>query len=411
MITINKLFFRRLREEWKLRIRTLKILADWTVVLYILAPFFVAFGYEYISWWKQTPSWIKEVPIFVIWGLGLFFASIGSMRMFIQEGDQLFLLQHAKWIKGLKIRGFLYSLISFSLQTVFVVCILSPLFTLNYHYTLEQIFSFGLFILLAKLMFSQMKLFIQDHISSISRNILYFIIVAMSVSIVCFTQVYNHLSILLLIDMGLLVGSLLLMYKKLNRGRTFFIDVSYEQQMSMKMFSFIIKMDGLQEKKNILGKNRPFFFRHSNVLFQERSKRNIIMEIMLKTIFRNSMYLRDYFQMTAVYTVAILVVPIWLKWILWFLFGVIFVIYGNSFFKRVLSSEFMSRYRWPQSCALEAKKKFIQWFILPSFLIFGIAVGVSYSLGGVLFMLLLSWFVRLMIIRLFFYLESKGLVR
>src|SRR5690606_10798652 len=122
----------------------------------------------------------------------------------------------------------------------------------------------------------------------------------------------------------------------------------------------IIKMDGLQEKKNILGKNRPFFFRHSNVLFQERSKRNIIMEIMLKTIFRNSMYLRDYFQMTAVYTVAILVVPIWLKWILWFLFGVIFVIYGNSFFKRVLSSEFMSRYRWPQSCALEAKKKFIQ---------------------------------------------------
>jgi hypothetical protein len=94
-----------------------------------------------------------------------------------------------------------------------------------------------------------------------------------------------------------------------------------------------------------------------------------------------------------------------------FLFGVIFVLNGSSFFKQVLSSEFMSLYKWSQSSVDESKKKFIRLFIFPSFLIFGITVGVSYPFLIMLLMIPLSLIVSLMIIRLFFYMEKKGIVR
>lgn len=62
MITANSLFIKRLSAEWRNNLSALKLIADWTVIVYIIIPFVCLGIYQYVLWWRTPPEGLALIP-------------------------------------------------------------------------------------------------------------------------------------------------------------------------------------------------------------------------------------------------------------------------------------------------------------------------------------------------------------
>ncbi|MDF9408381.1 MAG: Bacterial ABC transporter protein EcsB [Pelotomaculum sp. PtaB.Bin013] len=125
MISAAQIFFRRVKSEWKFQYKVWKTAIDWTVGLYILLPAVLISLDGYVSLWKNQYGWIETLPFY--WPLTAIyiFAWAGGTRTFLEEGDQLFLLQRKSWIRRIMALGAGYTtMLNFllSLLVFFLVC-------------------------------------------------------------------------------------------------------------------------------------------------------------------------------------------------------------------------------------------------------------------------------------------------
>ncbi|XBO85732.1 ABC transporter permease [Bacillus licheniformis] len=88
----RSLFFSRLKADCLYQLRIIKLVIDWTVALYIVLPAAGIGVYQYIKW-------LNGGSFHNGWQAGLIvlapavFTLFGSVRTFLMEADQLYLLQ------------------------------------------------------------------------------------------------------------------------------------------------------------------------------------------------------------------------------------------------------------------------------------------------------------------------------
>lgn len=122
----GRLFRRRVLSHWKYQISVMKSVVDWTVMLYILIPFLFIGGGLYMELWTSPlPAWFVWVPHQMAAVLLLYMFS-GSILLFVEEGDMLFLRQHPYWMKGLMVRGVSYSLFITGLKGLLFFLLVLP---------------------------------------------------------------------------------------------------------------------------------------------------------------------------------------------------------------------------------------------------------------------------------------------
>lgn len=98
MITVSRLFFRRVIADWKYQYQVWKSAVDWIVALYIVIPFSAGFMYYYLTWWRAVPGWLEYIPLNTLSAIIVVFAWSGTISIFVEGADQLFLLQRKVWI-------------------------------------------------------------------------------------------------------------------------------------------------------------------------------------------------------------------------------------------------------------------------------------------------------------------------
>lgn len=99
MITPTQLFFRRAGSDWKYQYGVWKTAVDWTVALYIVIPAVLIGLNGYALLWKNQYGWMEGLSFsWLLIALYLFTWS-GRIRTFMEEGDQLFLLQRKGWVR------------------------------------------------------------------------------------------------------------------------------------------------------------------------------------------------------------------------------------------------------------------------------------------------------------------------
>ncbi len=387
MMTVTRLFLRRIVSDWKYQYQTLRAAVDWTVALYIVIPFAYIFIDYYLSLWRTVPGWLFSIPLNALVGIILVFIWSGTVRIFLEDADQLFLLQRKEWISRIIKYSLGYSVGSNLLATSFLLIILAPLLLFLYSFSAVEIIWLTFFIVVFKTCAGIVKQLVELRFKgwpqTIIRTVLFLI-----------TSVYLRESVVFLLSQSnlfylsgliLLVALIRILFMRMNLQGSFYEDIFREKTAKLRLAKVMLHTSGVYVKKPT--RKRPLLFRNSNLLFKKRNPVNGLVEMCLKSELRNDKDVKFYLQMVGTSIIAILVFPPDYGWLLWFVFSIMITNFVLLFWKEVIKDPFVCLFPWLPETKIVAMRKAIFLMALPGQLILGIVVVVkNHSLLGGLVM-------------------------
>src|SRR5690554_2344582 len=112
MRNIHLLFWQRLRSDWRFQFSIFKmVIEDWVVALYIVVPGLALFLHTYRGWWLEPPTLFHYLPLETLLPIVVIFCWSSTLRIFVEEADQLFLYQHTSWHKGIVTYSVIYNIL------------------------------------------------------------------------------------------------------------------------------------------------------------------------------------------------------------------------------------------------------------------------------------------------------------
>lgn len=387
-MTARQLFYRRLRQEWTYQYKAWRSAIDWTVMLYFIVPGLLFAGGYYATLWREVPSWMQFVPLPGAIVLLYLFASLGTVRVFLEEGDQLFLRQKPLWIHTIRSFGIRYSLIGQTLFTALLAVVALPL--LAGAYKLDAVQLTGIFMLTAlfKMVLSLVRSMLTLRFRSWRRVLL------LIASFVLGGIAYVGLQLTLWNTPFLLLGSSLTVMLLLAAAIRLRLSMrgSFEQELHNegieKMKVTAMLLGDLAEKPPLIRRKRPLLFRNSGQLFRKKTPANGLTEFAVKSFLRQWKQVQMVLQYTAAGSYAILAAPIVLKWIALGLLLVPFGAWLNVFWRDVETAGFVELFRWKPKDLLNAASKTKLAIMLPSFWVWCAIAGWStFGWWGALLML------------------------
>jgi len=376
MMTATQLFFRRVKTEWQYQYKVWKTAVDWIVWMYILIPFLIIVGSQYYAIWTEQVGWTDTFPLSLTWFMFFYLSLTGTVRLFIEEGDLLFLRQRESWMSILMRSGIIYSI----LFTVFLVSVVTViLFPIWYVYegvSFIEIIFFMIFAIVFRLnlqlikqmlsvRFEGWKLFLVNNLT---------LIIALAVfSLFLYSALLSKIGIFLLLT----VFFIYLIKRRLDMRWSFYADCLREQQQQMRLTTLFIGASGYKVERKFRNRKQPILlFSESDRLFKERSNRNIISEIFIKFVIRNKSKLLVIGQMTIVFMFALSIAPFWLKWLLLPICMFSIIHYTRSSWKELKEHSFFKLYPFSnKEETVIGVKKAIACLTLPSCFLFGLMVG------------------------------------
>jgi len=403
VVTVQKLFYKRLADHYKYQYSVLRTAVDWTIALYIIVPFFIFIGYQYVSWWLHPPGWITYVPYAILCFLLFLFAATGTIRLFVEEGDQLFLIQRPKWMHGVMRLGMMYSLVVHFVLCLLVMLILAPILLMVYKLSVLQTALLGLWLWVMR----SFGAWVKDLLSIRFMGWKYWPILCgwflafylffllgsirlLGVSPLAgialsgrFQDVAagssGHGSALLLGALIVLlgIGIYVLAKRRLLYKGTFFHDVEHEQKQRLRLTAFLLR-GILRTETPLLRHKTPLLFRNSKPLFKKRrTSANVLAEVCIKSFFRRFTQVKMYAQLVAVGIAAITLLSLWLKVAIWAAFALLFADWLKAYWKEVEAAAFVRMFTWKDWDRRIAASKAVFLIMLPGFLILSAAAGFS----------------------------------
>src|SRR5690554_3362237 len=145
-MTAAKLFLQRFLQNFRFQVKSWRLGIDWTVFVYLLIPAVIVAVAVYRSWWVETPTWMDDLSFTSFLFMFYVLAWMGSIRLFIEEADQLFLLQKRSVYLTLRLFGIGYSLVKSTVVVAFILAVFLPYLVKQQHAIHELI---RMFILLS----------------------------------------------------------------------------------------------------------------------------------------------------------------------------------------------------------------------------------------------------------------------
>ncbi|TGE38918.1 ABC transporter permease [Desulfosporosinus fructosivorans] len=386
MITVTRLFLRRVISDWKYQYQVWKSAVDWIVALYIVIPFSAGFIYYYHSWWRAVPGWLDYIPLNALTAIIVVFAWSGTIRIFVENADQLFLLQRKVWISRIIKYSLGYSIIYNLVVTALLLVILAPFLLLHYGFSLIGVVWLTILAFILKNCMGLGKQLIELRFKGWSKRILTSVVFLI-------TGVYVNQSVGLLLNRkGLFYLSMLallivlgrLLYKRVKLRGAFSEDVAREQTAKLRLAKYMLQSAGTYVKKPRFNRKRPLLFRNSNLIFKKRNPVNGLVEMCLKSKLRNDIDIMSYFRMLGASSVAILIFPSDYGWLLWFAFSIMITNVVWLFWQEAINDPFVCLFPWSPETKLVAMRKAIFLMALPGQLMLGVVVAIKTHswLGG-----------------------------
>jgi len=386
MITVTRLLLRRIVSDWKYQYQALRTAVDWIVALYYVIPCLAISLYFYLSWWRAVPGWLLFIPLNALLGIILVFIWSGTVRIFLEDADQLFLLQRKVWISRIIKYSLGYSVGSNLLTTSFLLIILAPFLLLRYGFSPVEIIWVTFFIFEFKTCAGIGKQLVELRFKGWTQTIIRVVLFLM-------TSVYLRESVVFLIsqsDLFYLSGLLILvalsrlLYIRMNLQGAFLEDIFREKNVKLRLAKIMLQKMGTYVKKPRFSRKRPLLFRNSNLLFKERNPMNGLVEMFLKSELRNEKDVMFYLRMVGVSIFAILVFPPDYGWLLWFVFSLMITNFVLLFWQEAIKDPFVCLFPWLPETKMVAMRKAIFLMALPGQLILSVVVAVKTHswLGG-----------------------------
>lgn len=377
MITPRQLFCKRLVLEWAFQYTTWKTAVDWTVALYILLPAAALGVCGYISLWRQLPAWLGLIPLNGLAAALFCFAWSGTIRIFVEEADQLFLWQCRNWIRRLIGFGLGYSTAVNLLLTILLFALLAPVLLLHFRLSWAQSGSLAAITFLLK-----MDLDLARHLMTAQQQawpLLNARAALFLISGAAFTwaigPILNSAALSMTIAILLLFLFVILIRARMNLRGMFLEDVAREASARLRYASLALRVSGVAVRKPAPQRRCPWLWRRSQPLFRERSAVNSLTEACIKLFLRNLNDLKLYLLLSALCIAFAWPYSVWVKLAIWPCYAILFASWSSFYWQNIATSDFMSLLRWKQADLSAAAKKSIFILMLPGFLLAGLVLG------------------------------------
>lgn len=385
MMTVPRLFWQRLASDWKYQYEAWKTAVDWVVALYIVIPFLGIFIYEYLGWWREMPSWLIYINLNALLVIVFFFTWFGTTRIFLEEADQLFLLQKKAWIHQLIKLSLGYTIGYNVLTSTLLLLILAP-FLLHYGVSPREIVWMTLFTIGFKTCMGIAKQFVDLRFMGWIQNLVRTVLLMMA-GVYWRQSVYYLMSHSSLFYLSLIVLSgvlALLLFRRITLRGTFFQDVVREKNAKLRLVKHLLQNLGTYEKKPMFTRKRPLFFRSSNRLFKKRTPVNGLVEMFLKSESRDEKDVTAYFRMLGTSIVAMILFPSDYGWLLWVAFSLMITSFIGALWRVAINHPFVCLFPWLSETKVAAARKSIFMMALPGQLFLGLVVVIRTQawLGG-----------------------------
>lgn len=312
-----KVFLPRLIQNLKYQWRTFGLVADWSIVVYLLIPLALIGLFIYRSWWLETPDWAVSIPLFLFFLLGYLFSWQGNYRIFSEEADKVFLIKKHDLFFNFKKWSFAYSLLYQAFITVVVLFLLLPFFVSHFNLSAAHITSFFLFLLAMKYLLIYTKYYlrlIQMKILRILADYLVFSVYSSFAATMYILWMDDWIILMNVISIGIIIVSVALYYRLIKKPSSFQSLLAIDREQKLKTAGMIYHFSFEIEKTPVIKRRKPWLFRNSRVIFQKRSPVSGFLELFIKVFLRNKTYLLSYLRMLLLTAVAIILAPpVWVK--------------------------------------------------------------------------------------------------
>lgn len=376
MITVSKLFLRRLASEWNYQFQVVKTVVDWIVAIYIVIPFLAIFVDTYLSWWRQVPAEFNVVPLNEFLGIVLLFIWTGAVRIFVEDADQIFLFQRKVWMTRLIKYSIAYYLgLNFLITTLFCL-VLAPFLLLHYGLNMYTFVWFTLITFVSRVSIGILKQLVEFRFRGWIRGLVKTVLVVI-------TGVYLRQSVVFLLNrptffflffLLLFIALLLLIYKRLTLVGTLLEDISRGKDAKLKLANVLLRYAGTYMKRPIVFRTRPWLFRNSELLFKQRNPENGLVELCLKSTLRHGANVRFYLQVIGVCVLMVSAFPSDWKWVLWGVFMILLIAVVKLFWLEAINSAYVSLFSLPTKIKLGAASRSLFLMALPGQIILGLVV-------------------------------------
>ncbi|MFN7249455.1 MAG: ABC transporter permease [Anaerobacillus sp.] len=373
-----QLFLHRVKKEWNYHYSVWKTAIDWIVWLYVLLPILAVFCHQYYFIWSGQAQWLHSFPTEFSWFIFFFLSTKGTVRLFLQEADLLFLRQNKHWLETVMRFGITYSLFLNALQILILSAVFFPVWYIYEGATFSKIITFISFVYFFRLSLQFTKQMLTVTFQNWKLLLINITLILISFFIFI-TYLLVSLPIQLIINVLFIIAVLILYKVRLNMKWCFNEDCLRETQERLKLTSLFIAASGYKVEKGKQKRKKPLIlFSNSAYLFSNRTNSNLITETYIKFVLRNKATMILLFQITMISLIAIVLVPFSVKWLLVFIcsFSVNHLIKsswkevkGHSFFKLLPHDD--------HDMVIIAVKKAIFLLASPSIFLFGFYTGWS----------------------------------
>lgn len=390
MLTTNRLFIKRILRDWKFQFNVIKTAVDWTVLLYILLPA-VGFGmYYYVKLWSELPAWADYIQFPLLILVLYIFTWSGSLRVYIEEADQLFLIQKRQWIQRLVKLSICYSMLLQLIVSVVLVAILAPFLVLKWNFTISEVMLLTVFVLLFKASISCFRQLISIRFAGFKAFLLMALLCAAGVVLFAAAvklNVIQHGYLWLAVIISGFVTSFCLS-KRYTMAGTFFFDVSYAEAAKWKLANLLLSAASLAAKQPVQRGKQPFLLPNSTLLFRNRNAANGLVEAFIKICLRNRANFFNYLRLLAIWVAGLLVVPGWTRWILLPAFALMMAFWAKMLLEQFLAGEFLRLFNWSFADTWAAARKSVFMISLPGVVLVSAVLGfLGWHIVGAIVML------------------------
>jgi ABC-2 type transport system permease protein len=377
------LFRRRLFEELGYQWGVMKSVLDWTIVVYLVIPMLVASPFVYADMWQNSHLyWSGKLPLGVLFVLLLLLTASGNYRTYLMEADLLYLLQKKELLYPFKQMGFLFSLIGSVFQVGVAGVITLPLFVEVYGMGMAEIVSMLAVVLAVQLLFMTVKKFT----TRVFLKLALFGLMAAAATVLT-TEAPPLASGILSISVA---GSIIFYHlgQTTKSDRWFMREIEIEERERVRYIKLILTYSMEVEKEPVNQRSRPLvMFRKSQRFFKKvkgRSKEDGLLELLVKGFLRRN-YLTLYVQMFLLTISAVIVLPMWLKWIVFAGFAFFIHSWLKSLFRKMLDSPFFTIVPYDKAAADSVWIRFKKLFAFP-------VIGLAGTLAVILTIIeLIGW--------------------
>ncbi len=253
------LFWFRLKKEWHYQYDVFRSAVDWIIWLYIIVPIIALVFYQYYLLWQGTASWVESVPLPFLFLFLFILCWTGCIRLFLTEGDLLFLRQNKKWHGALMRFGILYSIVLNIFFTMMISAIVIPILYLYAHYSFYQIGLLLSFIYFYRLFIQFVKQIV--FVSFSGLQLMAIKVVLFIASLTVYAIFFHEIILVQLLILCIIVFTLPLLYRiRMKRTWCFFEDCVREIQQKLKLIRCLFKRVVITQQNLCLNEKGRYCF-------------------------------------------------------------------------------------------------------------------------------------------------------